>query len=80
MLDRRSGRLRLAPAAGAGVVRMEPRVRGFDYGPAPDAAPAQALDREGRIDQNRRRAASGFYSAAFLSMLSGWPPAGCAVP
>jgi len=79
VLDRRSGRLRLAPAAGAGVVRMEPRVRGFDYGPAPGAAPAQALDREGRIDQNRRRAPT-LGSATRLSTRSGWPPAGCAVP
>ena len=54
VLDKRAGVLRLAPAAGAGLVRLEPRVRGYDYGATPGAALAQALDREARIEQNRR--------------------------
>lgn len=54
VLDKRAGVLRLAPAAGAGLVRLEPRVRGYDYGAAPGAAPAAALDREARIEQNKR--------------------------
>lgn len=54
VLDKRTGVMRLAPVAGAGLVRLEPRVRGYSYGPTASAQPAQALDRAGRINQNRQ--------------------------
>ncbi|KAK9834850.1 hypothetical protein WJX81_003693 [Elliptochloris bilobata] len=54
VLDKRAGVLRLAPAGGSGLVRLEPRVRGYEYGASPSVAPAPALDREGRVEQNRR--------------------------
>ena len=46
--------LRYGEAAGGRVLRMEPRARGVDYGPAVPAAASPAMDREMRLAHNKK--------------------------
>ncbi len=53
VLDKETGRLRLAPLLGSRVMRMEARLHRLDYGPS-EAAGVEATTREERLEQSTR--------------------------
>lgn len=53
VLDKRTGELRYAEVCGGGIVRMEPRARGVNYGPT-GITTEQATTVQDRILQNKR--------------------------